>query len=173
MLLWWPTADVDTTKVLSLLCFSSQVLQTLVSPSIKSAPSVSYSYDNGYGDVLTEYWLGNDPINWMLADTPYVLRISLQLESGMQVYQDYMNFSLDTLSSEILAEMTSSFDDAANSSEFNWRSTLVVDSRSGAVLMYQDANQFSNLALAYVCVSEVFTFRVGVFLRLAEFSHLQ
>ena len=88
-----------------------------MSPSIKSAPSVSYSYDNGYGDVLTEYWLGNDPINWMLADTSYVLRISLQLESGMQVYQDYMNFSLDTLSSEILAEMTSSFDDADNSSE--------------------------------------------------------
>ena len=101
-----------------MLCLS-QVLQTLVSPSIKSAPSYSYNYDNGYGDVLTEYWLGNDPINWMLADTSYVLRISLQLESGMQVYQDYMNFSLDTLSSEILAEMTSSFDDADNSSEFS------------------------------------------------------
>ena len=105
-----------------------------LSPPIKSSLSYAYSYDNGYGDVLSEYWLGNDPINWMLADTPYVLRISLQLASGTQVHQDYKNFSLATLPSELLTEMTSSFDGAGTSSEFNLRGSLV-DTRSGAVLM--------------------------------------
>ena len=83
-----------------------QLLQTQVSSSLRTPPTDTESYDEGYGDGLDEYWLGNTAITSMLNETSQQLKVSMTLNNGSTIYLDYEPLMLTSVSSEVLKSLT-------------------------------------------------------------------
>ncbi|XP_033731101.1 angiopoietin-related protein 7-like [Pecten maximus] len=50
-------------------------------------------YKNGFGDILGNYWIGNDIIH-ILTNTPRILRVELEAWDGRKGYAQYSKFQL-------------------------------------------------------------------------------
>ncbi|XP_076107161.1 uncharacterized protein LOC143075580 [Mytilus galloprovincialis] len=55
-------------------------------------------YENGFGDLNEEYWLGNDKIHRLTTGGKYVLRIDLEDFKGNTPYAKYKHFSISNSS---------------------------------------------------------------------------
>ncbi|XP_055513980.1 fibrinogen-like protein 1-like protein [Leucoraja erinacea] len=54
---------------------------------------ITYKY--GFGDVLTDHWLGNEYINLMTKQKAYKLRIEFRDIKGRTLYAEYDSFQID------------------------------------------------------------------------------
>jgi len=52
------------------------------------------NYAKGFGDLSSEFWLGNDYIAALTADSHQKLRLDMADWQGQQRYQEYFNFSV-------------------------------------------------------------------------------
>ncbi|XP_069129188.1 angiopoietin-related protein 7-like [Argopecten irradians] len=50
-------------------------------------------YKNGFGDVLGNFWIGNDNLH-LLASTPRILRVELEAWDGAKGYAQYFTFQV-------------------------------------------------------------------------------
>ncbi|XP_052074118.1 ryncolin-1-like [Mytilus californianus] len=57
-------------------------------------------YENGFGDMNAEYWLGNEKINRLTSSGKYQLSINLEDFSGNHAYAKYKNFLVGDASSK-------------------------------------------------------------------------
>ena len=57
-------------------------------------------YENGFGDVTSEHWLGNEKINRITAQGDYELRVDLMDFDNFTVYAKYEHFRVENASTK-------------------------------------------------------------------------
>ena len=65
------------------------------------------NYKSGFGQLTTEFWLGNDKIHRLTASRPSSLRVELEDWSGVRVYAKYGRFSIGDEQAQYRLEVSS------------------------------------------------------------------
>eukprot|EP00057_Strongylocentrotus_purpuratus_P017986 XP_011672460.1 PREDICTED: fibrinogen C domain-containing protein 1-like [Strongylocentrotus purpuratus] len=76
-------------------------------------------YKNGFGNVSSEHWLGNDNIHRLSRNKTYELRIDLEDFDGQTRYATYSNFSIADEVAKYILSLGSYSGDAGDSMSFH------------------------------------------------------
>ena len=72
-------------------------------------------YKTGFGNLSSEFWLGNDYIHRLTARTPSALRVELEDSAGVRKYAKYGSFSVSAESDKYRLSVGSYSGDAGDS----------------------------------------------------------
>ena len=70
------------------------VIQRRQSPYLVSFNRGWVEYQGGFGNVSSDFWLGNDNIHLLSHPTPVKIRFELEASGGQQGYAEYENFTI-------------------------------------------------------------------------------
>ncbi|XP_061197732.1 ficolin-1-like [Saccostrea echinata] len=86
-------------KFMEVKCFRGNYMWTVIQRRMDGSVLFNRSwssYKNGFGSLLSEFWLGNDNIHLLTKNGLTYLRIDLKNSTGEWNYAEYSNFSVDT-----------------------------------------------------------------------------
>lgn len=68
---------------------------TSFTKKVSKSLSVNCEFQQGFGNLDGEYWLGNEHLYWMTKQAQYKLRVSLEDWQGRLVFAEYDSFHLE------------------------------------------------------------------------------